>query len=58
MDEKKLRPDAVPADNVPDEYQENVQSMTHTSPVSRQDEVARPTTKAGEAGRKDSVMTT
>ena len=57
MDEKILRPNAVPADNVPVEYQENVQSMTHTSPVIRQDDVARSTTKGCEAGRKESVMT-
>ena len=57
MDEKILRPDAVPADNVPVEYQENVQSMTDTSPVSRQDDVARPTTKGCEADIKESVMT-
>ena len=34
------------------------QSMTHTNPVNTQDDVARPTTKTCEAGRKESVMTT
>ena len=58
MVEKILRPEAVPADTVPVDYHENVQSMTHTSPVNTQDDVARPTTKACEAGRKESVMTT
>ena len=58
MVEKILRPEAVPVDTVPVEYQGNVQSMTHTSPVNTQDDVARPTTKACEAGRKESAMTT
>ena len=55
--EKIVRPQAVLADVVPVEYQENVQSITLTSPVNTQDDVARPTTKACEAGRKESVMT-
>ena len=58
MVDKILRPEAVPADTVPVEYQGNVQSMTHTSPVNTQYDVARPTTNACEADRKKSVMTT
>ena len=56
--EKIVRPEAVPADTVPVEYQENVQSVTHTRPVNMPDGVARPMTNACEAGRKESVMTT
>ena len=41
MVDKILRPDAVPADNVLVEYKENAQSMTPTSPVNTQDDVAR-----------------
>ena len=55
---KILRPEAVSADAVPVEYRENVQSMTHTSPVNTQDDVARSTTKACDEGRKESVTTT
>ena len=58
MVEKILRPDAVPADTVQVEYQEKVQSMTHTSPINTHDDIARPTTNACETGIKGSVMTT
>ena len=56
--EKIVRPEAVPADTVPVKYQENVQSMTHTRQVNMSDGVARPTTNACEAGRKESMVTT
>ena len=54
---KIVRPEAVPADTVPVKYQENVQSMTYTRPVITPDDEAKPTTKACEAGRKESVTT-
>ena len=53
-----MRPEAVPADTAPVEYQENVQSMTHTSPVNTHYDVAILATNACEAVRKESVMTT